>query len=77
MFGLILVGMLLGATLAGGWIVAGGSILLGLVLHTLGGSLFVLCTGLVAFLLAERREIRDARLARATPPAGRSERLSV
>lgn len=54
-FGLLVVGMGLGAVAALVWIAGGGSLLAALALYSLVGSLGVLAAALLAFHLSERR----------------------
>jgi hypothetical protein len=53
--GLLLLGMLIGASAAAAWVFAGGSLLLALVLYGLVGTMVVLGTAVLSFLLSERK----------------------
>jgi hypothetical protein len=53
--GLLLLGMMFGAAAASAWVIAGGSLMLAVLIYGLVGTMFVLGTAILSFLLAERR----------------------
>ena len=53
--GLLLLGMMFGTAAAGAWLMAGGSLLLAIVIYGLVGTISVLGTAVLSCLLAERR----------------------
>jgi hypothetical protein len=53
--GLLLFGMMFGAAAAGAWVIAGGSLLIAVVIYGLAGTMFMFGAALLSFLLAERR----------------------
>jgi hypothetical protein len=59
--GLLLLGILIGATAAGLWFAAGGSLVLAVVIYALVGTMVVLGTALLSFALSERKTAATAK----------------
>jgi hypothetical protein len=53
--GLLILGIMIGMAAAGAWLVAGGSVVLAVVIYGLVGTMVVLGFALLSFLVAERR----------------------
>jgi hypothetical protein len=59
MVGLVLAGMILGATAAGVWLLTGGSLLLAVALYGLLAGLCMLVAAMAVYLASGRREIGE------------------
>jgi hypothetical protein len=59
--GLLILGIMIGMAAAGAWLVAGGSVLLAVVIYGLVGTMVVLGFALLTFLAAERRSAATAK----------------
>jgi hypothetical protein len=59
MVGLVLTGMILGATAAGVWLLTGGSLLLAVAFYGLLAGLCILVAAMAVYLASGRREIGE------------------
>lgn len=60
MFGLVVLGMILGAALAGAFVSMGGSLLLGVAVFSLVGTTVTLGTAMLFFAMSRKRGMADS-----------------